>query len=98
MSRDSGNPALVFDLVKPIEAKLAAFMVADGSRPTPLAAAAAGSSDPALAQAVLAAPSTAANRGTKIWSARIADGIETAADLRTRAVPVVTAWLQGHQG
>jgi len=98
MSRDSGNPALVFDLVKPIEAKLAAFMVADGSRPTPLAAAAAGSSDPALAKAVLAAPSTAANRGTKIWSARIADGIETAADLRTRAVPVVTAWLQGHQG
>jgi aminopeptidase N len=98
MSRESGNPALVFDLVKPIEAKLAAFMVADGSRPTPLAAAAAGSSDPALAQAVLTAPSTAANRGTKIWAARIADGIETAADLRVRAVPVVTAWLQGHQG
>jgi aminopeptidase N len=98
MSRDSGNPGLVFDLVKPIEAKLAAFMVQDGNKPTPLAAAAAGSSDPAIAQAVLNAPSSAANRGTKIWAARIADGIETAADLRARAVPVVTAWLGGHQG
>ena len=98
MSRNSGDPSLVFDLVKPIEDKLAAFMVPDGMRPTPLAAAAAGSSDPATAQAVLKAPSSNASRGTKIWAARIASAIETAADLRARAVPVVTAWLQAHQG
>jgi aminopeptidase N len=98
MSRDSGNPALVFDLVKPIEAKLAAFMVQDGMRPTPLCAAAAGSSDPAIAQAVLSAPSTATNRGTKIWAARVADTIETAADLRARAVPVVSGWLAAQKG
>jgi aminopeptidase N len=98
MSTTSGDPSLVFDLVKPIESKLAAFMVQDGMRPTPLDAAAAGSSDPAMAQAVLTAPSSQTNRGTKIWAARTADHIETAADLRARAVPVVTAWLQGHQG
>jgi len=98
MSRDSGDPGLVFSLVKPIEAKLAAFMVQDGMRPTPLAAAAAGSSDPAIAQAVLTAPSSTASRGTKIWAARVADGIQTAADLRMRTVPVVSAWLQAHPG
>jgi aminopeptidase N len=96
MSRSSGDPGLVVDLVKPIEAKLAAFTVQDGTRPTPLAAASAGSSDPAIAKALLAAPSSTASRGTRIWSARIADGIETAADLRARAAPVMAAWLQSH--
>ncbi len=94
MSRSSGDPALVFSLVKPIQAQLAAHMVQDGMRPTPLAAAAAGSSDPALAQEILSAPSSNASRGTRIWAARIADAIETGADLRNRAVPVVQAWLQ----
>ena len=98
MSRSSGDPALVFELVKPIEKQLAAHMVQDGMRPTPLAAAAAGSSDPAIAKAVLEAPSSTASRGTRIWAARVATSIETAADLRARAVPVVTAWLQAHQG
>ena len=96
MSRNSGDPALVVDLVKPIEAKLATFVVQDGMRPTPLGAASAGSSDPAIAKALLAAPSSATSRGTKIWSARIADGIETAADLRARAATVIAAWLQEH--
>ena len=96
MSRDSGDPALVIRLVKPIEAKIAAFMVQDGTRPTPLGAASAGSSDPQVAKDLLAAPTSNASRGTKIWSARIADGIETAADLRTRAAPAMAGWLQSH--
>ena len=62
MSRSSGDPGLVVSLVKPIEARLAAFTVQDGTRPTPLGAASAGSSDPAIAKALLAAPSSNTSR------------------------------------
>jgi hypothetical protein len=62
-----------------------------------LVAAAAGSSNPALAKEVQAEPSSNASIGAKIWAARVADGINTAADLKARSVPVVAAWLRTHQ-
>ncbi len=92
-SRGSEQPERVFALVKPMEARLAARMPADGLGPSPLAAAASGSSDPATAQAVLAAPSSNISAGARIWSARVADGIETAAALRTRTVQQMQQWL-----
>jgi aminopeptidase N len=93
MSRSSGDPELVVKLVVPVQEKLAKRLPPEGLGPTPLIAAAAGSSNPATAQMVLAAPSSQASLGAKIWAARVADGIGTAADLRARAVPVVQAWL-----
>ena len=92
-SRGSENPELVYEKVKPIEAKLAARIPPGGLGPSPLVAAAAGSRDPKTADAVLAAASSNSSVGAHIWAARVADGIQTAADLRRRAVPQIQAWL-----
>jgi aminopeptidase N len=96
-SSSSGKADELYKMVVPHEAEFAAKMPADGLGPTVLVAAAAGSSNPDTAKAVLAAKSSQASIGAKIWAARVADGINTAADLRARTVPVVAAWLKAHQ-
>ena len=96
-SRGSENAELVYRLVVPVEAKLLARMPAGGLGPTPLAAAASGSSDPATARALLAAPTSNASRGAHIWAARVADGIGTAAELRARTVAQIGVWLDGRK-
>ncbi len=96
-SSASGKADDLYKMVVPHEAEFAARMPADGLGPTVLVAAAAASSNPAIAQEVLAAKSSQASIGAKIWARRVADGINTAADLRVRAVPVVAAWLKQHQ-
>ncbi len=95
-SRGSENAELVYSLTKPVAAKLAARIPGDGLGPTPLVAAAAGSSNPATAQAILAEPSSQASAGAKIWAARVAGGIETAAELRTRVSAQLGPWLDAH--
>jgi aminopeptidase N len=85
-SEGSGHAALVYADVKPVEAKLAARAPEDGLGPTPLVAAASGASDPAIAKAVLAAPSSNSSIGARIWAARAADGIGTRAELRGRVL------------
>jgi aminopeptidase N len=97
-SQASGKADLVYKLVVPVEAKLAKRLPPDGLGPTVLIAAAAGSSNPVTAKAVVAAPSSNATTGSKIWAARVADMIGTSAELRARAVPVVEAWLKTHKG
>jgi aminopeptidase N len=97
-SSSSGNPEALYKMVAPHEAEFAQRMPKDGMGPTVLIAAAAGSSDPAMAKTILAAKSSQASIGSRIWANRVADGINTAADLKTRAVPVVAAWLKTHQG
>ena len=96
-SSASGKADELYKMVEPHEAEFAARMPADGLGPTVLVAAAAGSSNPAVAQELLTAKSSQASIGSKIWAKRVADGINTAADLRVRAVPVVAAWLKQHQ-
>ncbi len=96
-SSSSGNPDLLYKLVVPNEAAFAARMPADGLGPTVLVAAAAGSSNPETAKAVLAAKSSQASIGARIWAARVADGINTQAELKARTVPDVAAWLKTHQ-
>jgi aminopeptidase N len=96
-SSSSGNPDLLYKMVVPHEPEFAARMPADGLGPTVLVAAAAGSSNPATAKAILAAKSSQASIGAKIWAARVADGINTAAELKSRTVPIVAAWLKTHQ-
>jgi aminopeptidase N len=95
-SSASGKADELYKMVVPHEAEFAAKMPADGLGPTVLVAAAAGSSNPELAKTVLAAKSSQASIGAKIWAARVADGINTAADFRARAEPVVAAWLKAH--
>ena len=92
-SRGSENADLVYSLTKPVAGKLAARLVGDGLGPTPLVAAAAGSSNPATAQAILAEPSSLASVGAKIWAARVAGGIQTAAELRSRVSDQLGPWL-----
>ena len=92
-SRQSEHPELVYNSVEPIEAKLAARMPGDGLGATPMVAAAAGSSDPATARAVLADPSSQQSAGARIWAARVADAIGTAAELKGRTQDQMGAWL-----
>ena len=96
-SSSSGKPDELYKMVEPHEAEFAARMPKDGLGPTVLVAAAAGSSNPEMAKTILAAKSSQASIGAKIWAARVADGINTAADLKARTVPVVAAWLKTHQ-
>jgi aminopeptidase N len=97
-SQGSGDADLLFKLVLPEEPELAKRLPPDGLSPSVIAAAAAGSSNPDTAKALLAAKSSNASTGGKIWAARVADMIGTSAELRARAVPVVEAWLKVHQG
>ncbi len=92
-SRASEQASLVYQLAAKREREISARIPAGGLGPTVLVAAAAGSNDPEMARAVLAAPSSQASIGARIWAARVADSIGTAADLHARTVPAVTAWL-----
>ena len=92
-SRATEQSALVYQLVSHREREISARIPAGGLGPTVLVAAAAGSNDPAMARTLLAAPSSQASIGARIWAARVADGIGTAADLHSRTVPAVEAWL-----
>ena len=96
-SSSSGKADELYKMVEPHEADFAARMPADGLGPTVLVAAAAGSSNPDIAKTLLAAKSSQASIGAKIWAARVADGINTAAELKSRTVPIVAAWLKTHQ-
>jgi hypothetical protein len=97
-SLTSGKADELYQMVVPHEGEFAARMPADGLGPTVLVAAAAGSSNPETAKTLLAAKSSQASIGAKIWAARVADGINTAAELKARTVPVVAAWLKANQG
>ncbi len=93
-SRGSEQPALVYKLAATREAQISVHLPPDSPGPTVLTSAAAGSADPALAQALLAAPSSNVATGSKIWAARVADGIQTAAALRGMTEAQLGGWLK----
>jgi aminopeptidase N len=95
-SRTSGRPDLLYALVAPVAAELDAKAPGDGLQPTALMAAASGSADPATAKALVAEPSSTASSGARIQAERIADGVNTNAELRARAAGAVRAWLTAH--
>jgi aminopeptidase N len=97
-SHNSGAPDLVYQAALPQEAALSKRLPPDGLGPSVLVAAAAGSSNPQIARALLAAPSSNTSRGARIWAARVAGMIETAAELRARMVPQVQAALMRRAG
>jgi aminopeptidase N len=93
-SSTCGNPDLLFKLVQQNEDKLNKHLPPGGVSPTVLVAAAAGSSNADIAQALLADKSSSISAGAHIWALRVADIVQTAADLRKRAEPALTAWLK----
>jgi len=93
-SSASGEPDLLFKLVGPHEDELNKRLPPDGLSPTVLVAAAAGSSNPATAKTLLADKSSSQSAGAHIWAMRVADMIETAADLRGRAQDALAGWLK----
>jgi aminopeptidase N len=95
-SSASGEPDMLFKLVQPEEAKLNKRLPPDGITPSALVAAAAGSSNPETARALLADKESSASAGGHIWAMRIADMIGTAADLRSRAQDALGDWLKQH--
>jgi aminopeptidase N len=95
-SSASGEPDMLFKLVQPHEEELNKRLPPDGMSPSVLVAAAAGSSNPAIAKALLADPSSSASPGAHIWALRVSDGIESAADLRGRAQEALAIWLKTH--
>jgi aminopeptidase N len=92
-SRESGKTGQLYDLVAAHETDYAKRLVGDGLDLTALQAAASGSADPALADRILAAPSSNASNGARVAAARIADSIRTRAALRARIAASVQAWL-----
>jgi aminopeptidase N len=95
-SLSSGAPDLLFDLVRPHEDELNSHYGPESPLPSVLVAAAAGSSNPAVAKALLADKSSSASTGWHIWTMRVADMIETNADLRGRTQEALAGWLKAH--
>jgi aminopeptidase N len=93
-SLNSGNADELVKLVQPQEDNLNKRLPPDGASPTVLVAAAAGSSNADIARAVLADKSSKVSMGAHIWALRVADMIETAAELRQRAEPALAAWFK----
>jgi aminopeptidase N len=96
-SASSGSPDLLFNLVLPHEDELNKLLPPDGTGPSVAAAAAAGSSNPAIAKALMADKSSSSSTGGHIWALRVADMIGTSADLRSRAQDALAGWLKGKQ-
>jgi len=92
----SGQAELLYKMVHPHEADFAARMPPDGMGPSVLIAAAAGSSDPAMAKTLLGEPSSQKTQGAKIWAHRVAGMINTSAELRAKTAPAVSGWLKAH--
>ncbi len=82
ISRTADHPELVYHLTEPLVASLAKRIPPSAPGPTVLAAAASGSADPALAVKLLAEASSQGSLGARIFAARTADGIESAAAFR----------------
>jgi aminopeptidase N len=97
-SQGSGQADRFFDMVVAHEADFAKRVVGDGLGVTAPQAAAVGSVNPAIADRLLALPSSNASNGAHVEAVRIAAGIHTAADLKGRMVPAVRDWLAGHGG
>jgi aminopeptidase N len=93
-SRFSDNPDQVFKLVQANQAAIRVHLT-DQSQTFLLPAAAAASTSQVTARALVSDPASHASIGAKIVAARAADAIATSAELQQRAVPAVTAWLQG---
>ena len=98
ISRDSEHPELVYQLAEPRVAALAVRIPPSSPGPTVLAAAASGSSDPALANKLLATTSSQGTLGAKIFAARIADAIQSAAAFRAMVLAQMPAWLDKGKG
>ncbi len=98
MSQSSGDADRVFDLAVTHEADFAKRIVGDGLGATAPEAAATGSTSPAVADKLLALPSSNASNGAHVTAVRTAGGIRAAADLKARMVPAVRTWLAGHGG
>jgi len=97
VSLGSGKADQVFDIVIAHEADFARRIVGDGLGATAPEAAAIGSVNPAVADRLLALPSSNASNGVHVEAVRIAAEIHTAADLRAKIAPAVHAWLAGHE-
>ena len=61
-----------------------------------LPAAASGSSDPSIADALLADPGSRASIGARLEASKIADAIRASAELKQRAQPALETWLGRH--
>ncbi len=99
ISRNSEHPELVYKLTEPRIPALATRVPPGGPGSTGLlAAAASGSSDPALAATLLSAASSQSSLGAKIFAGRIADAIQSAAEFRVMVLAQLPAWLDKTKG
>ena len=98
ISRNSEHAELVYHLTEPRIAALAVRIPPSTPGPSVLAAAASGSSDPALAKALLSAASSEGSLGAKIFAARIADGIQSSAAFRAQVLAQLPGWLDKAKG
>ncbi len=94
VARHSDDPKAVWHLVQPDQAPIRAKL-APWSQTYLLPSIAYSSTDPALAQALLADPSSKESAGARIEAAKAANLIDTEAKLKQRAQPAIATWLKG---
>lgn len=93
-ARGSDDPDSVFRLVQANEAKIRPHL-ADMSQNFLLPAAAAGSMNPAIADAMLNDPSVKGSTGALVVAREAADQIRTAASLHEKASSEIASWVKG---
>jgi aminopeptidase N len=89
----SDNPDAVWQDVQPVQADIRKHLTEDGQSFL-LPAAAASSGSAVVARALVSDPASHASIGAKIAAARVADAINTRAQLQQRAAPAMAAWLK----
>ncbi len=95
MAESGDNPELIWNDILKAKAMLTPRL-SPSNRSMLLPAAASGSSDPAIADALLAEPDSKDSIGGRLEAAKIADSIRAAAELKQRAEPALQAWLNQH--
>jgi aminopeptidase N len=94
----SDNPDAVWQQLLPVQAEIRKHLTDDGQTML-LPAAAASSGSAVVARALVSDPASHASIGAKLTAARVADAINTRAQLQQRAAPAMTAWLKDrHEG
>ncbi len=99
ISRNSEHAELLYELTEPRLASLTPRVPPGGPGATGLlAAAASGSSDPALAARLLSAATSQGSLGARISAGRIADAIQSAAAFRALVLGQLPGWLDRTKG
>ena len=95
MAENSDHPEVVWNAIVSAKSTIVPKL-SPGNLTMLLPAAASGSSDPTIADALLAEPESKQSIGARLEAGKIADAIRASAELKQRAQPALETWLGHH--